>query len=104
MSGSLFKQHRVAIFNENSNFMDKIINVVRSFYPSHLKLKTYTDCNELLVDINYNRSTKHPFELIILDSEKMAEKRVIEYTNPDVRVLLSTKGTTLKGKLEKMML
>lgn len=104
MTGLLFKKYHVAILDSDTAFVSKAMSLLKRLYNNKIVVKTYTDPHAMFMDMNSYMVKKCPFDLTILGPKEVAEKMILNQSNPDMKVLLCTDETILKHETSKLLI
>ena len=105
MTGLLIKKYHVAVLtDENEGFVSQIIESLRKWYNDRVVIKTYSDTYALFEALSVQQARNKPFDCAVLNTNQMAEKMVLQRSNPSLKVILCQDAKTLKAEASKVML
>lgn len=106
MTGLLVKKHHIAVLgnDKNSGFVSQMVNALRQWYSDKVVIETYDDTYDLFEAVNVNRVRNKPFDVAIMTPQKMAEKLVLQRSNPSLKVIVCQDAKTFKTEATKVML
>lgn len=105
MTGLLTKKYHVAILdNENGGFVSKVVESLKKWYSDKIVIRTYTDSHSMFEAMSLNKSKNKPFDIAVLSPGKVAERMVLQRSNPSLKILVCKDEQTLKTETSKVML
>jgi len=97
MTGLLIKKYHVAILeNDEHGFVNKVVEALKSWYSDRIVIHTFDDTHDLFEAVNINKATNKPFDMAVLGAEKMAERMVLQHSNPALKIVMCQDETGLK--------
>lgn len=104
MTGLLLKKYHIAVFNEDEEFVQRILSSLKSWYENRIIVETYTDSYSMFEAVNTSKVKNRPFDLAIFNSDEYAGKMVLKQTSPSLQVLLCKDEASLKKETSKILL
>jgi hypothetical protein len=104
MTGLFVKKYHVAILEENQAFVSSMVSALKSWYNSRIVVETYSDSIKMFEGINNSKAKHRPFDLTVIGINCVAEKAILNQTEPKMPVLLCKDLTTLRKEASKFLL
>jgi urate oxidase len=86
MIGYCKKKLYVAILGSSKKELADMTHTIKSWYAG-IKIKTFIDSGSLFEAISLNKLQNHPFDMVYVNSDKQAEKMIINRTMPEIPVM-----------------
>ena len=104
MTGVLLKKYHVAVMDEDPEFIQRMVKALKSWYDSRIVIEIYKDSAQMFEGINLSKAKKTPIDLTILGETDVAEKMVLQQTDPKMPVLLCHDEVCMKAQASKFLL
>ncbi len=106
MTGLLTKKYHIAVLgNEaNSGFVSQMVSALRQWYSDKAVIETYNDTYDLFEAVNVNRVRNKPFDIAVMSPQQLAEKLVLQRSNPALKVIVCQDAKTFRTEASKVML
>lgn len=104
MTGLFVKKYHIAVYDENEEFVNKIIATLKLWYNNKIVVESYTDSTSMFEAVNTSNAINKPFDLAIFSKNEIAEKLVLKHTCPSLPVLLCSDEKMLKLETSKLLL
>jgi hypothetical protein len=105
MTGLLVKKYHVAVLaSANDNFMSQVIASLQQWYNDRVVIKAYSDTYSLFEAVSVNKAKNKPFDCAVLNPRQMAEKMVLQRSNPLLKVIVCEDTKQLRQEASKVML
>jgi hypothetical protein len=104
MTGLFVKKYHVAVMDEDKTFASQVVSALKSLYNSRIVIETYSDSQQMFNAINDFKAKSCPFDLMVMSPNDIAEKMILQITDPKMPVLLCQDIKTLKVEASKFLL
>jgi hypothetical protein len=104
MTGLFVKKYHVAILDENNAFVSQIVSALKLWYNHRVVVETYSNSKKMFEGINYSKAKKCPFDLAVMGKDDIAEKAILNRTDPKMPVLLCKDLPTFRQEASKFLL
>lgn len=104
MTGIFHRKYRVAVYDEDPNFIDKVVKFLKSWFRNKISVESYTDSHEMFININVAKAKNRPFDMTIVGPAEGKETTVIlKNANPSMKIINYKDETTLKKDTAKFV-
>lgn len=106
MTGLFIKKYYVAIYDENEDSINRIINALKSWYDNRIVIESYDNPNNMFRAVNMSNAKNRPFDLAIFGSDDIfkAKQMILKYTCPDLPVVSFKDEEKLHREVSKFLL
>jgi len=105
MTGLLIKKYHIAILDhDNDGFVTRVVGALKTWYSNKVVIKTYYDTRSMFEAVNVNRAKNRPFDMAVFSPEQMAERMILQRTNPNLKVVVCRDEQTLRSEASKVLL
>ncbi len=103
MIGLFVKKYHIAILKRDESFLDKMIFVLKLWYRNRIVIEKFKCPRELFEAIHICEIKHKPFDIAILSPTEDIEKRILNKSNPKLKVVLCEDERTLKSEMCKIV-
>lgn len=104
MTGLLIKKYHIAILDNETDFVKKVIEVLKLWYSDRVVIRTYSDTYAMFEAVSINKARNKPFDMAVVSPEQVAERMVLQSANPTLKVVTCCDEKTLKTEASKVLL
>lgn len=103
MTGLLIKKYHVAILNNESDFVSKMVGALKQ-WSNKVVIKTYADSHSMFEAVNVNKAKNKPFDMAVVSPNQIAERFVLQRANPLLKVVVCDDEKTFHQEVSKALL
>lgn len=90
-------KYRIAVFDRDSNIINKIHHSLKVWFSNKIIIKTYTNSSSMFTDLNIAKAKSLPFDMAIVGpDEGVATQLVLKNTNPGMKIVKFKDEASLK--------
>jgi len=103
MIGLFVKKYHIAILKEDESFLDKMMVALKSWYRNRVVIEGFKCPREMFEAIHISEIKHKPFDIAILSPAEDIEKRILNKSNPKLKVVLCEDERALKSEMCKIV-
>lgn len=104
MTGWFSNKYRVAIYGQDATLVQRITDILKSWFKRKIVVETYTDPHQLFVDMNIAKANHIPFDLTIMTPSEEATGKILKQTNPEMDIVDCNDPKSLKKDTVRLTL
>lgn len=105
MTGLIIKKYHVAVLNTDTDaVVEKMVAALKEWYHNRVVIETYKDTYAMFEAVNVNKARNKPFDVALVSPNDIAEKMVLQRSNPSLKVLVCQDAKTFKSEASKLLL
>lgn len=104
MTGLLIKKYHIAILDNETDFVKKVVLSLKQWYSDKIVIKTFSDTYAMFEAVSVNKARNKPFDMAVVSPEQIAERMVLQRANPTLKVVAYSNEKTLKSDASKVLL